>query len=103
MNSLLLNFGMGILGLLTFVVFTSFDKIKDKNYGLTQHFNENYKRWIWALSMLILIIVTVHLEPAIAEFINNLIGLDLITKAGSYWATGVVLAKFVKNTVDKVE
>jgi len=103
MQGLLLNFGMGLLGLLTFVIFTSFDKIKDKNYGLNDHFNENYKRWAWALSMLILIVLTIHIEPAIAETINSVIGLDLITKAGSYWLTGVVLAKFVKNTVDKVE
>lgn len=103
MEELAIKFGMGLLGLLTFVVFTSFDKLKDPGYGLNDHFKENHKRWIWAVSMLILIVSTIQLEPKIGGLINSSIGLDLVDATGSYWVTGLALAKFIKTTVKKAE
>ena len=101
MNTIILNFLMGILGFITYIVFTSFEEIKDKKYGLKQHFLENYVRWIWGVVMLSLIVFTLYLEPGIGELLDKAIGLDLISSTGSFWFAGITLAGFIKGVVKR--
>ena len=98
---ILINFGMGILGIITYIVFVSKEQISDPNYTLKMHFQENYKRWAWALSMLALMVVVLKLEPAIAESINSILGLNVIDKTGSYFLIGTTLSGYVKGIIKK--
>lgn len=100
---MLINFAMGILGILTFIVFVSKEQISDPNYTLKMHFQQNYKRWVWALSMLLLMVIVLHIEPTIAESINSVFGLNVIDKSGSYFLIGTTLSGYVKGMVKTIK
>ena len=98
---ILINFGMGILGILTYIVFVSREQLLDKNYTLKMHFEENYKRWAWALSMLALMVLVLKLEPSVGDAINSMFGLDVIHKTGSYFLIGTTLSGYIKGVIKK--
>jgi len=99
---IVINFGIGLLGIVTYIVFVSKDELIDKRYTLKIHFQENYKRWAWALTMLLLMVLVLYIEPEIGEAINNVFGLNVVDNTGSYFIIGSTLSGYVKGMIKKI-
>ena len=98
---LLINIGIGILGILLYVAFASRSKIFKPEYTIAGHFKENYRRWGWATSILVMIAVLLHVEPTLEDAIKTFTGLDLGTTHTAYFSLAIALSALVRGEVDK--
>lgn len=98
---LLFNILIGILGIVFYVGWNSREYLKNNSFSIKTHFNENWKRWIWAVSMLVLMTFVLWVEPKLSEALKTFTGLDIANERGAYFTTGLALAGLIKGVVKK--
>jgi hypothetical protein len=95
----LVNFGIGLLGILFLTLFNAKDYLakKDKTFSWPVHVKENYNRWIWAGLMIGVISVIVFVEPNTADGIKSFTGLDVAGSRVSFFTLGLALTAMTKK------
>lgn len=88
---ILINFGLGLLGVLLTVGIIVREKIaKDSTLDLSKLIKDNIKFWIISLVLLLIIVIGVKVEPAIESIINGFISIE--NSRGGFFALGIMLA-----------
>ena len=62
---------------------------------------DNKAFWIWSISMVLLLLMVVTIEPTIATSIKTLIGLDIANEPASFFSLGWALALAANGAVKK--
>jgi len=83
------NFGMGLLGIVSYNVIAFREHIFKKKLVMSKVFWSNYKTeslpiWIWSTSIILLISVILIIAPDVAESLTALTGWDIGTNPASY-------------------
>lgn len=96
---ILINILIGALGIVFLTVFNAKEYIvkKDKTFSIKLHWAENWKRWIWALAMVIVIAIVTGVEPKTAEGIKTFTGLDITGERASFFTIGLALTAMIKR------
>ncbi len=99
---ILLNIGIGLLGVIIFIVWNSREYIMTGTFSPRIHIRENWKRWAWAITMLVALTLVIKVDISIAEGVKSFTGLDFTNELGSYFTAGSALAAMVKGVVKKI-
>lgn len=103
METAIINIAFGLAGIIVFVVWNSRTLIATPSFTLKMHFQQNWKRWAWSITMLVLLTTLVTAEPKLSDAIKAFSGLDMANERGAFFSTGLALAGLIKGVVKKVE
>jgi hypothetical protein len=92
----LLNFGLGILGIWVYTLFKALPYIQNKTFNIGYFILDNKLKWGWSILMLGSLVIGLHFEPKIGDTLIIFLGLD-ITHPGSFITLGLGLANLVKD------
>lgn len=95
MEALFFKLGIAILGIVFYTVFKSLDHLTIWDWKV--FVKENIKRWIWALTVIIIVSVLLHLLPETAEAIKTFTGIDVSTEPASFFTLGLGLSAMVRQ------
>ncbi len=96
---ILINIALGLFGILFLTIFNAKDYImsKDSTFSWKTHYQQNKKRWFWALLMVIIVALLIGLEPKTAEGIKTFTGLDISGERASFFTVGLALTAMIKK------
>lgn len=97
----LLNIGIGILGVIFYVLFTSRTQIAQKDFVLSEHLKTNKNRWLWTISIIVTIAVLLQIEPSLIDSIKSFTGVDFNATRASYFSLAIALAALIRGEVNK--
>jgi len=94
-----INCLIGFLGIVFLTIFNAKEYIiqKDKTFSFITHWNDNWRRWAWALSMVIAIAVITGVEPKTADGMKTFTGLDIGGERAAFFTIGLALISMIKK------
>lgn len=103
MLELLINFGTGILGLLTYSVYNSRSYIMDNTFSFKKGMKENWKRMLWVVTMILLLVIIYKILPEAFSKMTGLDGFEIpgTVEKGTFFGIAILLSKNVKLLVKK--
>ncbi|UOY07731.1 hypothetical protein L0P88_04070 [Muricauda sp. SCSIO 64092] len=96
---ILIKVVLGLLGIIIYAVW----KVKEhlSQFQWKKFIGDNKAFWLWSISMVLLLLMVVTIEPNIATAIKTLIGLDISNEPASFFSLGWALALAANGAVKK--
>lgn len=89
MIEILQNFGLGVLGLAIYVLWSVREYLRE--FDLHKLVRENKAFWYWSMAMLLASSTLLVVAPDSASAIKTMTGLDLFSETMSYVSLGIAL------------
>lgn len=97
---LLQNLGVAIIAILVFTLWRSQGAILSSEFVWSIFWNENKKRWMWVLTLILCLAATRTYAPSAVDTITAFMGIQLTEGPGA-WATVAVLLLTTTKSVGK--
>lgn len=88
---------LGILGIALYSIVKAKEFIFDNTFLLSVFVKDNYKVWLWALSMIIVFATILAFVPTANELVKQFTGLDLTNTDVGWILLGAGLCGTVRN------
>lgn len=102
---ILTNIFAGTLAILFFLGWHSREYLFNKTWSAKVHLKENWKRWVWTLSMLILTALIYQIIPEALDQMFGITGFSIkaTTSKVLFFGFGLMYSRIVKTKIPKSE
>lgn len=93
---ILVNFSLGVLGISLYTIWKAKDYIFNKDFVLFTMVSENWKVWVWSMLIILILAVSIYIEPTIKNSIKEVLSIDLDTSPNGFFIFGATSNLMIK-------
>lgn len=97
MEEIFVKLSLSILSILLYTLLKALPYIQNNSFDIKYFLNHNYKKWIWSLITIIIVVIIISLEPATGELIKVFLGLDILDTPASFFTLGLGISNLVQD------
>lgn len=103
MNDILINFGLGLLGMVLYTLFKAKDYVFNNEFVWSTLLYENWKAWVWSALVLLVVVVVLYVEPSLKEPLKAVFSVDLDASPGGFFMFGATINLLLKPSGAKAK